>query len=48
MTKFEREIFHNRDKKYKLSLIYHIQYIFELNNIEEKVVGVIPTEYLKY
>ena len=46
MTKFEREIFHNRDKKYKLSLIYHIQYIFELNNIDEKVVGIIPTEYI--
>ena len=46
MEKFERIIYHNRDKKYKISLINHIQYIFELNGIEEKIIRVIPTEYI--
>lgn len=46
MTKFEREIYHNRDKKYKISLLNHIQYIFDLYGMEETALQVIPTEYI--
>lgn len=46
MTKFDRKIYHNRDIKYKISLINHVQNIFDLCGIKEKVIRVIPTEYI--
>ena len=46
MTKFDRKIYHNSDIKYKLSLINHVQYIFDLCGIEEKVIHVLPTEQI--
>ena len=46
MNKFNREVFHNRDIKYKICLINHVQYIFDLEGIKEKVVHIIPTEYI--
>ena len=46
MTKFDRKIFHNRDIGYKLCLINHVQNIFDLCKIREKVIRVIPTEYI--
>ena len=46
MTKFRRKIYHNRDIKYKISLINHVQYIFDIYGIDEKIIRVIPTEYI--
>jgi predicted XRE-type DNA-binding protein len=46
MTKFQRKIYHNRDIKYKISLINHVQYIFDLYGINEQIIRVIPTEYI--
>lgn len=46
MTKFDRKVYHNSDIKYKLSLINHVQYIFDLCGIEEKVIHVLPTEHI--
>lgn len=46
MNKYNREIFHNQDIKYKICLINHVQYIFNLKGIEEKVVHIIPTEFI--
>ena len=46
MTKFDRKVYHNSDIKYKLSLINHVQYIFDLCGIEEKVIQVLPTEQI--
>ncbi len=46
MNKFNREIFHNPDIKYKICLINHVQYIFDLKGIEERVVHIIPTEFI--
>ncbi|WP_407416222.1 hypothetical protein [Methanobrevibacter sp.] len=46
MCKFNRKIYHNKDIKYKLSLIFHVQYIFDLCGIDEKVINILPTEHI--
>ena len=42
----DRQVFHNRDIKVKISLINHVQYFFNIQGIDEKVIQLLPTEFI--
>ena len=46
LEKNNREVFHNRDIKVKISLINHVQYFFNLQGIDEKPIQLLPTEWI--
>ena len=46
INKNQREILHNRDIKVKISLLNHVQYFFNLQGIDEKVMQLLPTEVI--